>query len=157
MLKINCVSLYVQTISLPDDFLLFSAWAPPSAGRAELELNDIGTGVKFKYSYLWICVNRKIFLHMTLEKLLNVLKLKTKVVIGPEGYIYSNRQNAAGDRHRQQYAIMYLVSHLIYSLDQLLLAQIKFPLPIPIHGLQDSMAQGLFQGTSGIKYSFWME
>lgn len=70
---------------------------------------------------------------MTLEKLLNILKLKTKVVIGPEGDIYSNRQNAAGERHRQRYAIIYLVLHLIYSLDQLLLVQIRFPLPIPIH------------------------
>ena len=94
---------------------------------------------------------------MTLERLLNALKVKTKVVIGPEGNIYSNRQNAAGDRQSQWYAIIYFVSPLVCSLEQLQLVQIRFPLPIPIHDLRDSMAQGLFQGTLGIKYSLWRE
>jgi len=38
---------------------------------------------------------------MTPQKLLNALKLKTKVIIGSEGYIYNNRHNAAEDQHSQ--------------------------------------------------------
>lgn len=60
---------------------------------------------------------------MTLEKLRHTLKVKTKLKIGPEGNIHSNRQNAAGNRHSQWYAIIYFVSRLVCSLEQLQLVQ----------------------------------